>query len=217
MDIEKILSACGAVDVAELAVVRKEFIGFTKGIRDSLGENSKILDDFMLALLTAINKISVLDAVDGVFDNATEVLRNLIKGVRDGDAEVTSHPFYPTLSEYVSKHPCPVLDLYLDYYSACLHILYSEFAVKQYLEGKEAELRTAATEANIISLKARLLEFVEPDVVEQIYEHTYKRFLVTSPSKLFLQCMTDSYIFSCLNHSSDGKYIFQFILDGDVE
>lgn len=217
MDLEKIMSAGGMVDVKHHMDVRKDIIVTAKKIRAELGNKMSILDDFMLALFGALSKLSVLDAVEEGFQDATRELRDLIIGIRKESKEVESHPFYAFMTDAIKKNPCPAEEIYTDYYFARHSLEYAEFALQRYVDNRKAVVSAALQEANIDALEVRLTELVDPDEIYRLTELIITRFLIASPSKIFLQCLTDQCILSDLYHDKNTRYVFQHMIDADIE
>lgn len=217
MDITKIVSAGGMVNIQELLGTHKKLMRTINNIRMTLGKQSDLLDNYILGVLTAINKISVLDAVDEGFQEASMELRELCAGIRDGAENVVLHPFYPMLKEYMDKHPCPNVGIYVDYYCAGVSIEYAEFALNRYLENRKMQLQEKMKEAQVDILKGRLMELVDHAVLVRLCDLLCQRFFVSSPSKVFIQCMADQYVLNCLTQNGNSRHVLQYILADETE
>jgi len=182
-------------------------------IRSDLGAKKHLLDDFLYGMLVAFNKISVIDAVDEGFQDATAEFRNLVIGIRDGDDSLSGHPFYPTLWDYIIKNPCPDERVYVDYYCASLFVEFTDFALTRYLRNRETHIKAEMDAANIDALKAGIAEVVDIATLDKLYDLIYKRYIIASPAKIFVQCMNDQHLLCNLFKAGDSQFVYQYILD----
>lgn len=215
MELEKIMTAGGHISMEDQAIYYKELNSILKIIHKELGDKSGLLDDYISAMLKAFQSISVMDAVEDGFQDATAEIRELIMGVRDNNNGITSHPFYSIVSSYISEHPCPSEKLYVDYYCGRLFIEFTDFSLNRFLDKRAAFIRSAMEAAHIDEIKAQIAELIDPDLLSKFYELICKRYLIASPSKMFLQCMTDQHVLNCLAQDNDSRYVFQHIIENE--
>lgn len=213
MEFEKMMFTADIEDLEEISRIKRETLSTVRKLRLKLNDQGNLIDEFALGMLRAFLKISVFDAVETGFQNASDTLRELCIGIRDGNEAVSTHPFYPTLCQYISKHPCPKDSIYVDFYCASMVTDYAKFSLNEFIRNRKAALNEVAKEANIEQLMSRLIELVGQAEFDRLYDSLYRRFTFASPSRVFLQCMADQWVLNCLSQSGDSRYVFQYILD----
>lgn len=213
MDITKIAEHDGSADIDKLMSVSNDIIACIKKLRSLLGDKNKLLDKFIFGVLSALNQTAASDFTSGTFDNINGELRRLCTDIRGG-MEHPEHPFYKTLKAYIDANPCPVSDIYVDYYCAAVSLDYAKFALDGYIEQRRESTAAVLEEERIAELATELERFIPPSALEELCGLIYKRLIIIPSANVFLQSIADQFILSCLlEDKPSSRYVFQYLLD----
>lgn len=205
----------GALDVEKLIGSTHELFRIIVEIRDKLGTQRGLLDDYLGVLLEELDATHADDATEAGFQAATE-LRRLTMSIMDQSEKLTEHPLYGTAKQLIEKYSisCKERATLSCLYSVLLSDSFAQFAVSSFLKDEENKRSEYLNTAELIRKHSEISEIIGGDEVDRLDLAVRKRLIFSPIVAGFMQGLADD-LLDCLTYrdKKSGKYIFQLLTE----
>lgn len=193
-----------------------EFLDQSRLIRDKLGKQAYLFDQYLSLLLEATNSKLAYDAAREGFDGEApmfamclEILRHKPKG--------TENSIYDTMKFYIDDNPLPYQEEETKR-AVCCSMLSGkllESALTLFREELTDRFREAVDIVDLRDLYRKICAIIGgEDEMEKLHLLFRQRFLIATPVAIFMQGATNQLISALLHRDMEtSKQVFQLILD----
>lgn len=196
-----------------------EFLEQSRLIRDRLGKQAYLLDQYLSLLLEAANAELAYDAASRGFDVESPILRMCMEILRHKPKD-TENPLYDIMKSYIDANPLPYQEdgTKQAIYCSMLSGDFLETAVRLFNEEIANRFRAVVDIANLQNLYRKLSTILGgEDELEKLHILFRQRFLIATPVAIFMQGTTNQLLYFLLHRDKEtSKQVFQLILDGTL-
>lgn len=188
-------------------------------IRERLGDDGYLLDNYLSMLLKALNGNTIQYVVEGseyTFSDAYNICRQIEEGRDVFDERLKENSLYPELK----KH----MDMYGKMYKSPITVTeLAVIAVAPEIMKKEysGALISFSSRGWIDSVRLReiydaIVTHVGSRLMDRMLELIRQRFLITPAVNVYMQAVTNQYLDTLLQRDEvSSKQLFQLLLDND--
>ncbi len=196
-----------------------EFLEQSRLIRDRLGKQAYLLDQYLSLLLEAANAELAYDAASRGFDGESPILRMCMEILRHKPKD-TENPLYDIMKSYIDANPLPYQEdgTKQAIYCSMLSGDFLETAVRLFNEEIANRFRAVVDIADLQNLYRKLSTILGgEDELEKLHILFRQRFLIATPVAIFMQGTTNQLLYFLLHRDKEtSKQVFQLILDGTL-
>lgn len=196
-----------------------EFLEQSRLIRDRLGKQAYLLDQYLSLLLEAANAELAYDAASRGFDGESPILRMCMEILRHKPKD-TENPLYDIMKSYIDANPLPYQEdgTKQAIYCSMLSGDFLKTAVRLFNEEIANRFRAVVDIADLQNLYRKLSTILGgEDELEKLHILFRQRFLIATPVAIFMQGTTNQLLYFLLHRDKEtSKQVFQLILDGTL-
>lgn len=193
-----------------------DFLDLSRCIRDKLGKQAYLFDQYLSMLLKAAKvkytQVVATNAFDGespMFLMCMEILLHKPKA--------TENPLYDHMKAYIDANPLPYQEDYTkrDVYYSMLSGELLEQAVRLFEEDLTIQFREVVDIVDLRDLYRKLcVALGSEDEMEKLHLLFRQRFIIATPVAIFMQSVTSQLIDALLCRDPEtSKQVFQLILE----
>ncbi len=193
-----------------------EFLEQSRFIRGRLGKQAYLFDQYLSLLLESANCKLAYDAASDGFDGEAPMFTMCLEILRHKPKD-TANPVYDTMKAYIDANPLPYQEdgTKRAMYCAMLSGDLIENAVKLFKEELTDRFREVVDIVDLRDLYRKICAILgSEDDMEKLQLLFRQRFLIATPTAVFMQGTADQLIYSLLHRDREtSKQVFQLILD----
>ena len=193
-----------------------EFLEQSRLIRDRLGKQAYLFDQYLSLLLESANAELAYDAASRGFDGESPILRMCMEILRHKPKE-TENPLYDVMKSYIETNPLPYQEdgTKQAVYCSMLSGEFLESAVKLFKKELTERFRAAVDIVDLRNLYRKICTILGgEDEMEKLHLFFRQRFLIATPVAIFMQAATNQLMYLLLNRDREtSRQVFQIILD----
>jgi len=211
-------SIFGEVEVLQLNNALLEFFKQASEIRQLLGKQAYLLDEYISSLLEAANQTVVVSPASAGFEIDPGQLNRICLSILHGDEKENEHPFYQQAKKFIVEHPLPFQELSTKFsiYCALLVNDFLNFSIERYQKKLEDDYSLAIDICDFHELFQNICSLLGgEELMEQLNLLFRERFLIATAMQIYLQGMTNHLMYALTTRDRETqKYVFQILLDG---
>jgi len=193
-----------------------EFLEQSRLIRDRLGKQAYLFDQYLSLLLEAANAKLAYDAASEGFDGEAPMFTMCLEILRHKPKD-TENPIYDIMKSCINASPLPYQEdaTKRAVYCAMLSGELLESAIKLFREELTDSFRAVVDIADLHDLFRKICAILGgEDEMEKLHLLFRQRFLVATPVAIFMQGVTNQLLYALLHRDREtSKQVFQLILD----
>jgi len=191
-----------------------EIFHLIRQIKDCLGENDYLIEQYLTGVIEALNRPNFLHALNDGFDKGGE-LRGICRSLIRKTTEYSDHPFYPTAKEYIDNHPLQFRETNTtaEMYYSFLADQFNGFAVREFLYKKMDEIPDDVDVSDLLLQQMKIADIIGGARIHDLDVYLKQRFMITPLISAFAQGLSIDLLFA-LQHIDEesGLQIFQLML-----
>lgn len=193
-----------------------EFLEQSRLVRDKLGKQAYLFDQYLSILLEAANCTLAYDAAGRGFDGEAPMFRICLEILRHKPKD-TENPIYDTMKAYIGANPLPYQEdgTKRAVYCALLSGELLESVVKLFEEELTDRFREVVDIVDLRDLYRKICAILgSEDEMEKLHLLFRQRFLIATPVAIFTQGAANQLMYSLLHRDREtSRQVFQLILD----
>lgn len=193
-----------------------EFLDQSRLIRDKLGRQAYLFDQYLSFLLEAANCTLAYDAAGRGFDGESPMFTMCLEILRHKPKD-TENPVYDIMKAYIDANPLPYQEdgTKRAIYCAMLSGELLENAVKLFKEELTDRFREVVDIVDLRDLYRKICAILgSEDEMEKLHLLFRQRFLIATPVAIFMQGAANQLIYSLLHRDREtSRQVFQLILE----
>ena len=188
----------------------------TGKLRARLGKQAHLLDEYLVALMEAVNKTSAYDAATDGFE-CISGLREICRDVIRGEKRNTNRPFYEQAEDFIGTNPldCQEISTKISLYTVLLSGNYIETMAEQLIKKLKSNLLEELNLVRLQKLRGELCEQLggmeEMDRIDQMFQQS---FMTASPLACWLQGSADALLGDLISRDRESSCLnFQLLFE----
>lgn len=193
-----------------------DFLDLSRCIRDKLGRQSYLFDQYLSMLLKAAKVKYTQVVADHGFQSESPMFLMCMEILRH-KPKATENPLYDHMKTYIDANPLPYQEDYTkrDVYYSMLSGALLEQAVRLFEEDLTVQFREVVDIVDLRDLYGKVCAALgSDDEMEKLHLLFRQRFIIATPVAIFMQSVTSQLIDALLCRDPEtSKQVFQLIFD----